>query len=230
MQNGSMMRTERHGGPDVWEFRWREPGPDGKRKHRRMVVGTTNEFGDEVAARQAIAGLHLCMNSRSERVIQKCGFPEADFWPASLRVHPGHNFRVARDPGIIAKVTWRTTLTGSRPTELFETIVGGAPRKLGFFKFELYTAILRLAQKESAFDRVIALIEVHAPGSLRCAGFLATGASPDAVCTDLSRILHCFRRRLRPGAVGRIRRTRLVRYLDTGHSPHLEHADGIDGG
>src|ERR1700681_3956085 len=30
MQNGSMMRTERHGGPDVWEFRWREPGPDGK--------------------------------------------------------------------------------------------------------------------------------------------------------------------------------------------------------
>jgi integrase len=68
MQNGSMMRTERHGGPDVWEFRWREPGPNGKRKHRRMVVGTTNEFSDEVAARQAIAGLHLCMNARSERV------------------------------------------------------------------------------------------------------------------------------------------------------------------
>jgi integrase len=68
MQNGSMMRTERHGGPDVWEFRWREPGPDGKRKHRRMVVGTTNEFDDEVAARQAIAGLHLRMNAWSERV------------------------------------------------------------------------------------------------------------------------------------------------------------------
>src|SRR5882672_3658775 len=68
MQNGSMIRTERHGGPDVWEFRWREAGPDGKRKHRRMVVGTTNEFGDEVTARQAIAGLHLCMNSRSERM------------------------------------------------------------------------------------------------------------------------------------------------------------------
>ena len=62
------MRTERHGGPDVWEFRWREPGPDGKRKHRRMVVGTTNEFDDEVAARQAIAGLHLRMNAWNERV------------------------------------------------------------------------------------------------------------------------------------------------------------------
>ena len=68
MQNGSMMRTERHGGSDVWEFRWREPGPDGRRKHRRMVVGTTNEFGDEVAARQAIVGLHLRMNARNERV------------------------------------------------------------------------------------------------------------------------------------------------------------------
>ena len=67
MQNGSMMRTERHGGPDVWEFRWREPGPDGKHRHRRMVVGTTNDFG-EVAARRAIAGLHLRMNARNERV------------------------------------------------------------------------------------------------------------------------------------------------------------------
>jgi len=25
--------------------------------------------------------------------------PEADFWPASLRVNPGHYFRVARDTG-----------------------------------------------------------------------------------------------------------------------------------
>jgi hypothetical protein len=52
MQNGSMIRTERQEGPDVWEFWWQEPGPEGKRKHRRMVVGTTNEFGDEVAARR----------------------------------------------------------------------------------------------------------------------------------------------------------------------------------
>jgi hypothetical protein len=33
-----------------------------------MVVGTTNEFSDEVAARQAISGLHLCMNSLNERL------------------------------------------------------------------------------------------------------------------------------------------------------------------
>jgi len=37
MQNGSMMRTKRYGGPGVWEFRWRELGPDGKPKHRTCV-------------------------------------------------------------------------------------------------------------------------------------------------------------------------------------------------
>jgi hypothetical protein len=34
MQHGSMIRTERQRGADVWEFRWREPSPDGRRKHR----------------------------------------------------------------------------------------------------------------------------------------------------------------------------------------------------
>jgi hypothetical protein len=68
MQNGSMIRAERQHGPDVWEFRWREPGADGKRKHRRMVVGSTDDFVDEPAARQAITGLHLHMNSHDEGV------------------------------------------------------------------------------------------------------------------------------------------------------------------
>jgi hypothetical protein len=37
MQHGSMIRTERQRKPDVWEFRWREPSPDGRCKHRRMA-------------------------------------------------------------------------------------------------------------------------------------------------------------------------------------------------
>src|SRR5580700_4994825 len=49
MQNGSIMRTERRRGPDVWEYRWREPCADGKRKHRRMVVGSINQFVDKLA-------------------------------------------------------------------------------------------------------------------------------------------------------------------------------------
>ena len=68
MQHGSMIRTERQQGPDVWEFRWREPGPDGRRKHRRMVVGSVDEFTDELAARQAIVGLQLDINPRDARV------------------------------------------------------------------------------------------------------------------------------------------------------------------
>jgi len=33
--------------------------PDGRRKHRRMVVGSVDEFTNELAARQAIVGLRL---------------------------------------------------------------------------------------------------------------------------------------------------------------------------
>ena len=64
MQNGSMIRSERQNGPDVWEFRWRQAGPNGSRKHRRIVVGSVEELADQAAARQAIAGLHLQINFR----------------------------------------------------------------------------------------------------------------------------------------------------------------------
>jgi hypothetical protein len=57
MQNGSIIRAARQRGPDVWEFRWREPGADGKRKLRRMIVGSVERLADEGAARQAVATL-----------------------------------------------------------------------------------------------------------------------------------------------------------------------------
>ena len=62
MQNGSVIRAERRRGPDVWEFRWREPGADGKRKHRRMILGSIEQLADEAAARQAIATIRLDLN------------------------------------------------------------------------------------------------------------------------------------------------------------------------
>jgi hypothetical protein len=37
-KKGRLTRSTRSHGPDVWEFRWREAGPDGRRKHRRMVI------------------------------------------------------------------------------------------------------------------------------------------------------------------------------------------------
>ena len=36
--------------------------PDGKRKHRRMILGSTEQLGDETTARQAIATLRLDLN------------------------------------------------------------------------------------------------------------------------------------------------------------------------
>ncbi len=62
MQNGSMIRAERRRGPDVWEFRWREPDADGKRKHRRIVLGSVEQLADEAAAREAISALRLEFN------------------------------------------------------------------------------------------------------------------------------------------------------------------------
>jgi integrase len=68
MQRGSIMRTQRLSRPDVWEFRWREAGPDGKRRHRRMVIGTVDEFPDETRARQRITALSLEINRRDARM------------------------------------------------------------------------------------------------------------------------------------------------------------------
>jgi len=72
MQRGSIIHAERRSGPDVWEFRWREPGPDGRRKHRRMVIGRIDQLVDESGARERIAGLHLDIN----------------FWDARLKGKP----------------------------------------------------------------------------------------------------------------------------------------------
>lgn len=68
MQNGSIIRTQRQYGSAVWEFRWREPGPDGKRKHRRMVIGSVDEVPDESSARQRITALDLEINRGDARM------------------------------------------------------------------------------------------------------------------------------------------------------------------
>ena len=71
MQNGSLICRQRQRGASVWEFRWREPGSDGKRRHRRIVVGSTLEFIDECAARQAIVALQLDISGNDVRTRNK---------------------------------------------------------------------------------------------------------------------------------------------------------------
>jgi integrase len=62
MQKGSLVRRARHSQSEVWEYRWREPGPTGTRRHRRIVVGSTDQIADESAARQAVAALQIEIN------------------------------------------------------------------------------------------------------------------------------------------------------------------------
>lgn len=62
MQKGGLVRRTRLKQPDVWEFRWREPGPDGTRHHRRIVVGSIVDIAEESAARQAVAALQHAFN------------------------------------------------------------------------------------------------------------------------------------------------------------------------
>jgi hypothetical protein len=68
MQNGSLIRSERHGGPAVWEFRWREFAGNGKRMHRRIVIGSVDRLVDEAAARQAVTALCIDINASDARI------------------------------------------------------------------------------------------------------------------------------------------------------------------
>ncbi len=56
MQDGSITIESRKRGPDVWCFRWREPGPDGRRIHRRIVLGTAADLKSFASASKMAVG------------------------------------------------------------------------------------------------------------------------------------------------------------------------------
>jgi len=68
MQNGSLIRAERQRGPAVWEFRWREFAGNGKRTHRRIVIGSVDQLADEAAARRAVSALFIDINAGDVRL------------------------------------------------------------------------------------------------------------------------------------------------------------------
>lgn len=57
MQHGSLTTKSRLEGPDVWQFRWSEKGPNGKRIYRKRVIGTIKELPNQDTARNAVASL-----------------------------------------------------------------------------------------------------------------------------------------------------------------------------
>jgi integrase len=71
MQKGSLIRSPRRQGPDVWEYRWRESCPGQTRKHRRIVIGTLDTLKDESAALKSIAALRRDININDRRLKTK---------------------------------------------------------------------------------------------------------------------------------------------------------------
>ncbi len=68
MQDGSVTVERRKRGPDVWCFRWREAGPDGRRKHRRIALGTADELRSIASARKMVVGLRREININDVRI------------------------------------------------------------------------------------------------------------------------------------------------------------------
>ena len=54
MQQGSLIRSGRKRGPDVWQFRWADRGPQGKRIYRKRVIGTVFQYSEADSARKAV--------------------------------------------------------------------------------------------------------------------------------------------------------------------------------
>lgn len=61
-QAGHLRRVKRKRGPDVWEFLWRECGPNGKRRQRTLTVGSTSELRTEREALNRIQMLKTNIN------------------------------------------------------------------------------------------------------------------------------------------------------------------------
>ena len=68
MQDGSVTVERRKRGPDVWCFRWREAGADGRRIHRRIVLGTADELRSIASARKMVVGLRREININDVRI------------------------------------------------------------------------------------------------------------------------------------------------------------------
>ena len=54
MQHGSLIKNIRKHGSGVWQFRWSEKSPQGKRIYRKRVIGSVGDYSDVDAARRAL--------------------------------------------------------------------------------------------------------------------------------------------------------------------------------
>lgn len=65
-QNGSLRVKKRRNGMRIWEFRYAEVGPDGKRRSRGVTIGTVQEYPTETSARKSPAAQALVLRINAE--------------------------------------------------------------------------------------------------------------------------------------------------------------------
>lgn len=61
-QQGHLRRAKRRTGPDVWEFLWRELGPNGKLQQRTLTIGNVKDLPTKKEALNHIQTLRLNIN------------------------------------------------------------------------------------------------------------------------------------------------------------------------
>lgn len=61
-QDGCLTREKRKRGPDVWVFLWRETSENGKRRQKKLLIGTVKEFTSLAAAQRTVAVLKADIN------------------------------------------------------------------------------------------------------------------------------------------------------------------------
>jgi hypothetical protein len=61
-QTGSLTKSKRKRGPDVWQFRWREQDAAGTTKRRKLIVGNVEDLPTKTHAKKALTDLGLDIN------------------------------------------------------------------------------------------------------------------------------------------------------------------------
>lgn len=69
-QLGSIERASRANGPDVWVFRWRAVGPEGKRLHKSKTVGTVKKYPTIASVHKVVENLRIEINADIDQVPQ----------------------------------------------------------------------------------------------------------------------------------------------------------------
>lgn len=67
-QNGSVQREKRQSGPDVWVFRWWEPGSNGTNKRRKAIVGNVLTLPTEAIVLRSARALRIDANAQTPQV------------------------------------------------------------------------------------------------------------------------------------------------------------------